>query len=74
MSYEIKFLTFQRRHDRAVAVGQLVAHADVPMTPDTVLVHGSLGEIMAYAKTNGISIENTQDILYTLVVTNGFAA
>jgi len=67
----IKFLRFSRAHERAIAVAQLVQNTT---DADEVLLQGSVGEILAYAEQHQLVIDNAQEILYTLVVKNGFAS
>lgn len=65
---EIKFIKFQHMHGRIVAMGQLVA-------PDgTILVQGSVAQMLQVCTDGPIVISNAQEVLDIMVRKGGFGA
>ena len=74
MKVEIKYVRFEYRHSndtpRVVAFAQLYdAETGAVIIGDTTLSH-----ILMHTKTNSMEVVNAQDLLYYLVIEQGFSS
>lgn len=65
----IKFIKFQHMYGRVVAMGQLQNEAD-----GTVLLQGSVAQMLQMVDTEKIVIANAQEVLEIMVRQGGFGA
>ena len=64
---EIRYPRFVMQFGRRIAMGQL-------FKGDKMVLEGSIAQILQVAIAEDLTINNAQDILTLIVLTNGFAA